>query len=452
VRRLLNRLHRVHTLRCSGALLFLPRWVLWDIPLLFTQVLHSRNTSGARSSPSQLFFFAPLFSPFFFCFFFGALDMSFQPVCGLCLSDCDRRGSVTSCSHFLCSRCLSRLPTAAPCPLCQRPCRMMTLDQAEVQPLLQSGTTALDQAARVVSTQLRHYQQINRRMRQALELLHRQYQTLRRQREEALAGHIDETRKVRALEAECHRLRDRLTRTAAPSHPSRSPSVTSSSPRSHGHRHGPHRTHPHREDGFLLPLHPQQQQHANAATPSLSPNPTQAARGTGEGAGGRRGSHGSTQLDAAAHDAAQHSVVPPAASAGATPPTPLGWSSSSIIAKRTRGEAAGTTTALLPSSSFDRNTPAGVELRGGSVCCTPRSQAIASLQPALPYPGGLRRPEESTVPPTNAFRLHTPLAAALQRRHALPSPSQESHTTAVARITPPFKPLQKLFTLRGAAL
>ncbi|KPI87199.1 hypothetical protein ABL78_3715 [Leptomonas seymouri] len=364
--------------------------------------------------------------------------MSFQPICGLCLSDCDRRGSVTSCAHFLCSRCLSRLPTAAPCPLCRRSCRMMVLDQPEVQPLLQSGATALDQAARVVGTQLRHYQQINRRMRQALEMLHGQFQALRRQRDQEVAERAGEARKINALEDECRRLRERLERAASPV---KSPSASSSA-HSHGHRHGP-------------------RYHARAGTPPLlfSPNARMSAVG-----GAPHRSHGHAVGSATATDTA----------ATAPPLAPLGWSASSSIAKRSHADtnaaavlssssassrrggadadfkAAGAAP-TAPPSSVDRDPLCASALSSrANGMLTPRSQAIASLHPPLSSRGGGGRlPEESTVPPLNDFRLHTPLAAALQQRHALSSPSPTSHTPVMK---PSSRPLQRLFALRGTAL
>lgn len=312
--------------------------------------------------------------------------MSFQPICGLCLSDCDRRGSVTSCSHFLCSRCLSRLPTAAPCPLCHRPCRMMVLDQPEVQPLLQSGATALDQVGRVVGTQLRHYQQVNRRMRQALEMLHGQYQALRREREEEAAAHAGEAQKTRALETECRRLRERLrTRASSAVAPSPQPPPLGWSASSNIAR----RRHVDSGDATAL------------SSPSVS-----STRG-----GGDRRADDAPFLQTS--QTSRHA----ASSAGAASPV-------------------ASAVAALNSGDF----------------LTPRSQAIASLQQrtSASRPGEDRLPEGSTVPPSHNFRLDTPLAAALQQRHAVASPSPALYTSNGA-VRPTSRPLQKLFALRGAA-
>ncbi|KPA76549.1 hypothetical protein ABB37_07839 [Leptomonas pyrrhocoris] len=320
----------------------------------------------------------------------------------------------------------------------------MVLDQPEVQPLLQSGTASLEQASRVVGTQLRHYQQINRRMRQALEMLHGQFQALRRQRDQEVAERTVEARKMRALEGECQRLRAHLTRAASPeklrpSHPSRSPSVASSA-HSHGHRHGaPHR--------------------AYAGTPPLSSSsPSALVHAAG---GVPRGSHGHAMEGATATNTSGL-----AAAAAAPPPAPLGWSASSNIAKRQhvdpsdsmvlssrgggdRDRRAADAAPTLQPSSFDRNTSSTTS-NSYNIMFTPRSQAIASLHPPLSSRGaGGRLPEDSTVPPLNDFRLNTPLAAALQQRHTLSSPSPASATPVLMK--PSSRPLQKLFALRGAA-
>lgn len=308
--------------------------------------------------------------------------MSFQPICGLCLSDCDRRGSVTSCSHFLCSRCLSRLPTAAPCPLCRRPCRMMCLDQPEVQPLLQTGTAALEQSSRVVNTQLRHHQQISRRMRQALEMLHGRFQSLRRQRDEEHAAHVADTQKMRALESECRRLREQLSRVgtppkplpSSPAHLSRSLSMSVSP--SHGHRHSSLREHLHH--------------HAHASTRSISTSAGTSARDSAP-----RSSHGHA-MDG-----------PPFLTSERQPPSPaplnaLGWSSSSHIAKRRRasvGDGADwretgsfpplnlpfDRTASLHNAAHARTSTSTASAAMGfnsNDLLTPRSQMLAALRPS----------------------------------------------------------------------
>lgn len=427
--------------------------------------------------------------------------MSFQPICGLCLSDCDRRGSVTSCSHFLCSRCLSRLPTAAPCPLCRRPCRMMMLDQAEVQPLLQGGAAVLEQASRVVSTQLRHYQETNKRMRQALAMLHGQCATLRRQREEAVTESAAVAQKARALEGECQRLREQLTyrvpaattdvgdggrgSSAHGRHVSRSPSAaSSSSPRSHGHRHHQSRTAP-AAGAAAPPLPPPQQppqqghsQRSFGRTPppsSRSPASINAIRSNMvnlDYANDPRHHSGHSSFDASLREAA--AARPPSAGTAAAP---LGWSASSFIAKRSQLEGSRSCTPSMPSLQAATSTSAlttscatpcegdAAALRPFSAGAapndlfTPRSQAIASLTSPLPPPsresaGRQRDGAGVTGSPGTNFRLDTPLAAALLQRHALVTPTpvhrREVESSGIGAAPVSAKPLQRLFAMRGA--
>ncbi|GET86867.1 hypothetical protein, conserved [Leishmania tarentolae] len=141
--------------------------------------------------------------------------MSFQPICVLCLGDCNRDGGITSCNHYFCSRCISRLPAAAPCPLCQRPYQLVKLDYPNAQQLLQDGATALERTEKLIISQVRHYQEVIRRMRQALVMLHGQHQDMRQKSQEKQAECATAVSQAQALQAEVFRLREDLARATA---------------------------------------------------------------------------------------------------------------------------------------------------------------------------------------------------------------------------------------------
>jgi hypothetical protein len=49
----------------------------------------------------------------------------------MCVSDCDGNGLLTSCHHFVCTRCVAKYP-AGTCPRCQRPCQALRVSSANV--------------------------------------------------------------------------------------------------------------------------------------------------------------------------------------------------------------------------------------------------------------------------------------------------------------------------------
>ncbi|CAJ1006455.1 hypothetical protein Q4I28_001770 [Leishmania naiffi] len=404
--------------------------------------------------------------------------MSFQPICVLCLSDCDRGGGVTSCNHYLCSRCAARLPTAAPCPLCQRPYQLIKLDHPNVQQLLQDGATALERTEKVISSQMRHYQQVIRRMRQALAMLHSQNQEMSRRRQQEQTECAAAVSRAQALQAEVCRLREDLTRASSKRAASQQqpPPLPPSPPQQRAHVMADPRVthdsdgHPHNAPNTLGVCHtpsaqiippPLAVRHApfastsavgakapdtfsrgswqrpsGASSPSLSSHPQWQHR--------RHHSHGN---GGEVRDAAVESAPP------------LGWSASSLIAKRHRADSD-------PSLSQGRVGDVCVSLAqpgassnaGRNVALTPRTHALASLQHQLPHQSsraaawgpGSGDGSDSAGPRVD-FRLTTPLAAALhQQPQPQPQPSHPLNSFMQAGtsylLRPSLKPHQRLFS------
>lgn len=416
----------------------------------------------------------------------AACRMSFQPICVLCLGDCNRDGSVTSCNHYLCFRCVSRLPVAAPCPLCQRPYQLVKLDHPNVQQLLQDGTTVLERTEKVIISQVRHYQQVIRRMRQALAMLHGQNQDMIRQSQRKQAECAAAVSQAQALQEEVCRLREELAHATAaatraysqrktPQQQSQPPSPQRqqlahmlADPRathaSGGYTHDAPRTvevcHTPaaqiippplgRRHGPFLPLGvagaraPDISPHDSWPRPSVASPPSPSSHSHGQHRRHHSHGNGGEARGAASSEASTSSAV------GGAPP--LGWSASSLIAKRHRADSS----LSLPRRRVDdirASFPQSAASLGASakVALTPRAHAMASPQQRPPHQsshafscqpgsGGSDSPG-----PRIDFWLTTPLAAA-----APPPPSRrpDSFTQAGASHMPrpSSKPLQRLFS------
>lgn len=156
--------------------------------------------SSSRRSSDTFFFcvqliqvYTPEHLELFFSIFlvFSTLHfMSLQPTCLLCLSPCDGNSFLTSCEHFFCSRCTQQLnhPQAGlhkklsssdsatlsgmVCPICKaRGYQLLPVTHKSLRPLFQDAAAAISQSQRVLTSQLRHYRQVHRRMSEALKAL-----------------------------------------------------------------------------------------------------------------------------------------------------------------------------------------------------------------------------------------------------------------------------------------
>ncbi|KAG5509508.1 hypothetical protein JKF63_06213 [Porcisia hertigi] len=421
--------------------------------------------------------------------------MSFQPICVLCLSDCDRGGGVTSCNHYLCSRCVARLPTAAPCPLCQQPYQLVKLDNPNVQQLLQDGTMALERMSKVTGSQLRHYQQIVCRMRQALAMLHDQHQDMaqRRQRKEAECAAA--VSRVQGLQAEVCRLREELAHATAASAATAS-TIRASSQRTVPHPQAPLQSSPHQPPVRVLgdsrATHPSGGYRHEAPraiemcqtpsgqiipsssavhhgpfvptgavgvkAPHLSPRghwPRASAASSPSSSSHLHGQHRGHHLCADGSDVRSAAAGEKLTSSTVVSAAPLGWSASSLIAKRHRADSD-------PSLARRRvdghgaspaQSPAGFSA-STNVVLTPRSHAAASLQPRQPHqsthasmrgPGSGGGGGDTTGSGVN-FWLSTPQGGALQH------PQQSRRLDSLTQGGNPYmsrpssKPLQRLFS------
>ncbi|KAG5484298.1 hypothetical protein LSCM4_07864 [Leishmania orientalis] len=415
-------------------------------------------------------------------------SMSFQPICVLCLSDCDRGGGVTSCSHYFCSRCVARLPTAAPCPLCQRPYQLIQLDHPNVQPLMQDGATALERTEKIISSQVRHYQQVIRRMRQALTLLHDQNQNMTRQHQQRHAQCTAAVSQSQALKAEVSRLREELTHaTAAATQASLQRVVSQQQPTplpppyqhevhmladprvthaSGGYTHGAAKTVAdcRTPSGQIIPL-PLATCHApfapgdavGAKVPDTAPRDSWPHPSKALLASPSRHSHGQHRQHHSSGDGGEGRGVAvreaKTVSAAEVAP-PLGWSASSLIAKRHRPNS---DPALSRRRVDDRcvsmaQPAACLSADCANVALTPRSHAVASLQQRLPHQsthasarGSGNSGGGDSAGPHVDFRLTTPLSAALQQQQSRhPDAFSRAAASYVPRPSP--KPLQRLFS------
>ncbi|KAG5483984.1 hypothetical protein LSCM1_05835 [Leishmania martiniquensis] len=416
-------------------------------------------------------------------------SMSFQPICVLCLSDCDRGGGVTSCSHYFCSRCVARLPTAAPCPLCQRPYQLIQLDHPNVQQLMQDGATALGRTEKIISSQVRHYQQIIRRMRQALAMLHSQHQDMTRQHQQRHAQCAAAMSQSQALEVEVCRLREELAHVTAvaaqtsvqrmvsqqqptpPPPPRQQQAHMLANPRAtlaHGGRtDGAPKTVAdcHTPSGQIIappsaarlpPFAPPDAAGANA--PDTSPRGSWPHSSRAVLSSPSRHSHGPHRPHYSSGNGGEArgvAVREAATSSAAEAAPPLGWSASSLIAKRHRPNS---DPGLLrrrvdDSCALLAQPAAGLGADCASVALTPRSHAMASLQQRPPRQSNhaaARGSENSglgdSAGPNADFRLSTPLADALQQQQQSLRPGAFSRAAASYMQRPSPKPLQRLFS------
>lgn len=395
--------------------------------------------------------------------------MPFQPICVACLGDCDRGGGgMTSCHHFLCSRCLARLPSTAPCPACAKPYQLARFDQpnSALSLLLVDSATSLGRTGEAVYVQLRHYEWVIRRMRQALTLMQRSGQEASRQRQQAQAACEASSARVQALEAEVGRLRDELhratsaaaaaaladTRASAarapshapypPPHPppppapapvpqSRAPSIGLA-----GACAGAHAARPTevcqtpRGQTFASRAGPDAAAACNAfmagrAAPPREPWPAQPSpAAVSRSPSTRPAAHPPHHPHGHAGASAVASLPP-----SARPVPPLGWSASSLISKRPRSESCAAPLAALGA---------------------PTASALTGFAPAR-----LAGHHLSAVS-ADDFRIGTPLVASLHPHaaarprhlsspsHSVFSPVQRSGGDASLRSTP--KALQRLFS------
>ncbi|CAG9570901.1 conserved hypothetical protein [Leishmania major strain Friedlin] len=411
--------------------------------------------------------------------------MSFQPICVVCLGDCNRDGGVTSCNHYLCSRCVSRLPAAAPCPLCQQPYQLVTLDHPNVQQLLQDGATVLGRTEKVIVSQVRHYQQVIHRMRQALAMLHGQNQDMARQSQRKQAECAAAVSQAQALQEEVCRLREELahaTTAATCAYSQRKTSQQQSQPpppqqqqRAHmladprvthasgGYSHGAPKTVevcqtpagqiiPPPLAGRHAPFLPAGVVGARASDtsprgswprPSVTSSPSPSSHSHGQHRGHHSHGNGGESRGAAASETSASSAV------GAAPP--LGWSASSLIAKRHRSDS----NPSLPRRRVDDiraslPQPAASVGAGAKVALTPRTHATVSPQQRPPHQSSHAFAHQSgsgggdSPGPSIDFWLTTPLAAAAQQQSRRPDSFMPAGTSYMPRSSS--KPLQRLFS------
>ncbi|CAD2219513.1 hypothetical protein ADEAN_000702100 [Angomonas deanei] len=145
----------------------------------------------------------------------------YQPICIICLGDCDPQGVITSCNHFFCSRCNARLPPTAnhACPACKKPSYgRMHLSNSSLTPLFQDVSQSFATTVKVATSQQQHAQQIVARMRGALKLLNSKYQESTEQLKQCRGSLAQSEATVQQLTQQVQRLQEELHRRGA--HPS----------------------------------------------------------------------------------------------------------------------------------------------------------------------------------------------------------------------------------------
>ena len=120
--------------------------------------------------------------------------MPFRPSCAVCVSDCDGNAFLSSCQHFLCSRCWTKYQTSQPptttstttCPRCQKQCKVVKLSasnfpsdvQGRIQMDTMSGGTIGVPFFQALEFQRKQEQMALQRLKELVQVLNNSNRTM----------------------------------------------------------------------------------------------------------------------------------------------------------------------------------------------------------------------------------------------------------------------------------